>query len=103
MSDYISRQAAIDEFKDGTEGYDFANWCRADIIEILEQLPSVTPAPKVGRWITPTTDQLMIHGGDVGSDEVICSVCGGTDANIGSSYCYHCGAKMEVEDDLSLQ
>lgn len=41
--DAVSRQAVLDEFKDGTEGYDCAKWTRIDIIDVIEALPPVLP------------------------------------------------------------
>ena len=41
--DAVSRQALLDEFKDGTEGYDWAKWTRIDIIDAIEALPPVLP------------------------------------------------------------
>ena len=57
-----------------------------DVVRIPNVLPSVTPQPKVGKWI-----KSSIGGAK------ICSIC---QAHMGLSnfkYCPNCGAKMEVE------
>ena len=56
----------------------------------LEELPSVTPQPKIGRWIRQTDDY---------HDYYECEHCGiavGLDDI--RNYCPNCGAKMEVEE-----
>lgn len=63
---------------------------RVIYIEDIEDLPSVTPQQKVGKWIKIEPYPLQMN-------EYKCSECGhGTNDNT-ESYCSECGAKMEVE------
>jgi hypothetical protein len=62
---------------------------------VVEQLPSVTPQPKMGRWI-------LIHRNGV--NKYVCSECDNEPLLIGenypifklSHYCPYCGTKMKV-------
>ena len=67
---------------------------------IIEDMPSVTPQPKIGKWL-----EKEIHGDKVGEwQSARCSVCDKyhttpymyyfSDYN----YCPNCGARMEVEE-----
>lgn len=81
MSDYISRDAAIDAvFGAMADG-------RA-IFPALNNLPAADVRPVVrGKWIDIRDDVY----------EIRCSVCG--DANyIKTNYCPYCGAKMDTPD-----
>ena len=61
--------------------------------DILYDLPSVTPQPKIGRWIYDRTRDRD------GECKYECSECGmGSDVDY--PFCMRCGAKMEVENDL---
>ena len=85
--DCISRQAALKqsrvEYNDDGEGYGVI------YIEDIEDLPSVTPQPKMGRWIHPYKSDIACE----------CSECH-VQMPITSDYkfCPHCGAKMEVSE-----
>ena len=121
MSDFISRQAAIDalwkalyEYEDRaekqfqeSEDLDVAEWLQHRIFvqnmsdidrQTILDLPSADAAPVVrgmrlidGEWITKGQD-------------IFCSVCGEESAYTWhgsskfSSYCPNCGAKMEVQE-----
>ena len=84
--DAISRQAVLEKaYK--TARHD-KNVYVVDV-EDLQTLPSVTPAPKMGRW---KIKKASIH--PYGND-VACSECGHTMASsFGYKYCPNCGAKM---------
>ena len=91
--DCISRQDAIDEFKNGTEGYDFANWCRADIIDVLEQLPSVEPTRKKGKWIKHVEEDSITR--ECGCCNFICKW--GDVPYMHDYFCPNCGADMRED------
>ena len=56
-------------------------------IEILDELPSVQPEQRTGKWI---------HHGDY--DAIECSLCGAAFPDeLSANYCPSCGAKMEAE------
>ena len=38
------------EFADGTEGYDFAHWCRTDICKVIDDARTVIEADKENRY-----------------------------------------------------
>lgn len=92
--DCISREEALKhshiEYDDDGEGY------RVVYFEDIENLPSVIPQPKIGRWIEST-------GYDDRDRWYSCSECGRNINLICGArladypYC-HCGAKMEVEE-----
>ena len=74
----------------------------------IENLPSVKPAPKKGKWIKIHTDEKYdFFGYRVKVATYKCSVCGRTIVDIGTygctnrienyPYC-HCGAKMESKE-----
>ena len=107
--DAISRQSAIDAIEKmqmpimrSEYAYDQFKFCGLGMArEILIDLPPVTPAPKMGRWIevtdeeTPTTRTWHYE----------CSKCGTQlKAFEKTRYCSECGAlllvdaKMEVEE-----
>lgn len=96
-NDAISRQAAIDclnaDFTiDGKENMETVVDYINGAFKQIKALPSVTPKPKVGKWIRIDKDKLK------------CSVCEvihyiaqyPQSANI--NYCPNCGTKMEEEE-----
>ena len=88
--DAISRQAAIDMIADIdiTNGFE-PMFSGRQIQALLSDLPSVTPAPKMGRW---KIKKASIH--PYGND-VACSECGHTMASsFGYKYCPMCGCRM---------
>lgn len=56
-----------------------------EMIKLIDELPSVTPAPKVGRWIYKSMKGQF------------CSICD-EQSMWKFNYCPNCGAKMEVEE-----
>ena len=56
------------------------------IADMVSELPSVTPTPKMGRWISNAEDDLKIS-------EYTCSNCKGL-SDEDSDFCPKCGAKM---------
>ena len=99
MSDIISIQAAIDEWKNDFKGYVNAlNIPRDDyrgIIEYIDELPSAEP-------VQHEECEYIITKGKAGyHEEYKCSVCGDSfywtqDRNIPSrfNYCRNCGRKV---------
>ena len=92
--DCISREALLNSLK-GFEILHNHDELRSNLIYGIMNLPSVTPQPKIGRWI----EMPLIEAGQTYSHE--CSLCGRKILvnDVGLSefpYC-HCGAKMEVE------
>ncbi len=87
-NDCISRQATVDAFNA------FADEVNQDTdiheaIEIVLNLPSVTPAEKVGHW---EWKQYDIAFPEIGNYH--CSSCDAVGKN-GDNYCPNCGAKMQ--------
>lgn len=82
--DCISREAAIKAFGDvhpmdyNTQAY----------ITNIQNLPSVTPKPKIGRWI-PRSHVFGV---------AYCSECDFELKIDDTNYCPNCGAKMESEE-----
>ena len=103
MDDLISRQAAIqaiDDLPNCYNGYS-DTYDKACIIGVLEELPSVQPEQKRGKWIESTELSEQVKG------KKFCSNCGKaqyaielTDKTIQiksstSKFCPECGARME--------
>jgi hypothetical protein len=71
---------------------------------ILEELPSVTPHPKMGKWIYEPRRRMIdeTDNGAVYREEMWCkcSECGADFGYIKNKdkYCKFCGAKMEVAE-----
>ena len=84
--DCISRQAAVDCFK---KWQPYMATRLLDFEKELSELPSVTPQPKMRKWIIIDDCEQFIAK---------CSECGRIeDSRMISKYPYcHCGAKMEV-------
>lgn len=89
--DCISRSAVLDVIKK----CHCEEWVKADIGAPIEALPSVTPQPKMGRWIKQTLSVKPF-----GEDTVLCDQCAFmTDKDSQYNYCPNCGCKMqEVEE-----
>lgn len=101
MSDYISRQTAIDALArtmptpatpDGAGEFDheihIADEAFADAIRIIESIEPVDAAPVAhSRWIKYT---------GMGKVQWMCEKCSAEEKNPKvANYCYHCGAKMD--------
>lgn len=90
--DAISRQAVLDMLNDidaevhGGCGFMYNHW-----MDYIERLPSVTPQPKIGRWIRVDKDKLKCSECDV-----IHFIAQYPQGKI--AFCPNCGAKMEVEE-----
>ena len=82
-------------YSDYNQGWeDACNWLYANIES--DNLKTVTPQQKVGKWIDSNLPQ----------EKYVCSECGGAcwyydyEGSVAKSkYCPNCGAKMEVEDE----
>ena len=89
--DAISRKSAINEW------YDFCEYRRDeddDMEDRLNELPSVQPKAKTGRWI----DEKWYGTDLIG---VTCSKCGVVESRF-SEYCPNCGAEMKGDKDANL-
>ena len=105
--DAISRQAAINAMakieQDDIDEYGCAipeGFNSDPAVEALNELPSVTPQPKTGRWVTQMIFSTKLN--DEPMREYECSECGRRirctkSQLVNYPYC-HCGAKMEVEE-----
>jgi Zn finger protein HypA/HybF involved in hydrogenase expression len=83
--DCISREEAIRVAEQGQiQGYEWE-------FKKLCNLPSITPQPKIGKWITTRT---FMHDGEFYCDKCKCD----SPNNEKWDYCPNCGAKMEVEE-----
>lgn len=101
MSDYISREAALEAFEnadadvmedygDGTSDWGFG---RENIRETLNSVPAADVEPvRYGRW-----------GKKQGGfwEFAACSLCGEKTPTVGiiPNFCPNCGAKMKLEDE----
>ena len=101
--DCISREDAMNMFWNGTEGYDCRGFTRMDIGEILDNLPSVTPQPKMGHWEYVQYD----YNPNIGNWH--CSECRNIVIECANktkkggiptyNYCPNCGADMRGEEE----
>ena len=83
--DCISRQAVLEKQYRIDDSITLST---RDVVNVedIEDLPLITPQPKIGRWI------------DADGDNAICACCNRLNHLYGT-YCKHCGAKMqEVEE-----
>ena len=90
--DYISRAKAIEEADKLCLETDYDN---EQVIEMLNDLPSVTPKEKTGHWVNAKVGKLFP------SNDYKCSECGnlldfdGINCGRGdANYCPNCGARM---------
>lgn len=114
--DCISRKDAINLVHDLAQPCDNSyDWdiSADDMIDGIKELPSVTPQPKIGKWIMKhrTHNKIKHYTGqdEMGEthtisvleryevDEPYCSECGKLAGDTSQDYCCACGAKMEVE------
>lgn len=91
MSDYISREAAIDRLNKNLSACNpgtFSEMCYADTIETVKHLPAADVAEvRHGRW---DEDQRCSECGTPAPQAYCCWK---------SPYCPECGAKMCLEDE----
>lgn len=90
--DAISRQAVL-ELQYRID--DSATLSVRDVVNVedIEDLPPVTPQPKMGQWIVEAGDRETGYGGCT-----MCSECAG-EGNTEMDYCPNCGAKMTESED----
>lgn len=96
MAEYIERQAVIDLLKGaGEESGSPVVDIELMIEAVQDDVPTADVAPVVrGHWLTwEERFPDRATGKNLG---VFCSVCG-NHADFSSSYCPHCGAKMDEE------
>ena len=88
--------SAIDFTKHKREVHEIVDGIVDAQIKALRALPSVTPQPKIGRWIE-VIDKIDRLGNKTWHHE--CSICGNEDSGWGEyKYCPKCGARMEVKE-----
>ena len=91
--DCISRQAVINAIKNYAsmlwEKY-YEQVPESTILEMIQELPSVTPQPKVGRWKRINKEKYVQHA----MSYYRCSECG-KDIIGTHNYCPNCGCKMQ--------
>lgn len=110
----ISRQGVLDVISELNaisfyEAQEDSKECYYEIRNAIKQLPSVTPQPKMGRWIyekrerlTNKTDEGEVYETDYSDYWCKCSKCGGDFGyrKMKDAFCKYCGCKMqEVEDE----
>ena len=91
--DCISRADTIEWLKrvTVTDGIAFETGFK-QILTDIQNMPSVTPKQKMGRWIKVITD---LDGSGDKTWYYKCSICGSDDSCWGYyKYCPHCGTKM---------
>lgn len=104
MSDYISREALTEAFENADadvcerfqDGYCDWGFGRQNIGDVIASVPTADVEPvRHGRWMHEETE----GGFHIWS----CSRCGrGMNGNPNGTnlYCYHCGAKMDLEGEI---
>ena len=99
MSDLISRQAvriALVNKGQCSKRYKLGETWELNLMEIeeaLEELPSVEPERKTGKWIKVVDEETSISI----TWHYECSSCGSRKGWKDYHYCPSCGAKMEVD------
>jgi hypothetical protein len=102
--DAISRQAAIRAIealqrpimREESNYYQFKFSGMSEALGAVENLPSVTPQQRTGRWIE-VIDESDSLGNKTWHHE--CSICGSDKSGWGTyKHCPDCGTKMEVEE-----
>lgn len=89
MSDYISREAAIDLLKRLRKDGDMIPWEGKKVFHSIRNLPAADVKPVVrGEWCSNGLPGSMLYG---------CSECGFTCGTYAYffNYCPNCGARME--------
>ncbi len=93
--DCISREETLKAFAEKCGGecgccvYNGSGYDTAENCKLIKSMPSVTPQPKTGHWITTRT---FMHDGEFYCDKCKCD----SPNNEKWDYCPNCGARMEV-------
>lgn len=89
MSEYIEREALIEEIKERNRNTCNGSMSCLQMKRMVEKVPAADAVPVVhGR---------KIEDGDIGCFW-LCSLCGEC-LPYGANYCPNCGAKMDLEDE----
>lgn len=103
MSDYISREAAIEDFEQCNQ--ENSTWTPQRVKTLLMRIPTADVEPvRHGQWLRTDDDWSSLV-------TIQCSACGGewcfeVDEDVhllGYNYCPGCGCKMDLEDDNGNQ
>lgn len=98
MSDYTSREAAIEDFEQCNQ--ENSTWTPQRVKTLLMRLPAADVEPvRHGEWLRTDDDWNSLV-------TIQCSACGGewcfeVDEDVqllGYNYCPGCGCKMDLED-----
>lgn len=101
MSDYISREAAIVDFK--RCNHENPDWTPQRVKTLLMRIPAADVEPvRHGEWLRTDDDWSSLV-------TIQCSACGGewcfeVDEDVqllGYNYCPGCGCKMDLEDETN--
>ena len=84
--DAISRQAVLEPYQTLKDSDTICIWL---LRKNIEQIPSVTPKPKTGRWIDGKCNRCGTHA-------PYWAMASGYYL---SEYCQHCGAKMAESEE----
>jgi hypothetical protein len=83
MADYISREAAIEDFEQCNQKN--STWTPQRVKTLLMRIPAADVEPvRRGRWKRYSTTMME------------CSLCGKHTARHKFNYCPNCGAKMDL-------
>ena len=96
----MSRYIDADELEDELYEHEFSNWCDKDeVSELIDNMPTADVAEvRHGHWIRGRKICDIPNDSDY---EWECSECYHTDvhnAKVQVDYCWHCGAKMDGEE-----
>lgn len=98
MADYIDRNKLKEAFIADFQSLQTIDEHTANLMIIeLEEAPAADVAPVVhGEWIEEKYQTISVsRGRTINNTKNCCSVCGNSNGRVKTSYCPHCGAKMD--------
>jgi len=96
--DAVSRQAELDGLASIAKAKaksDAQKSLMGRVMFFVEQLPPVTPQPKMGHWIKIQKTQKGCHDCTIITYEYHCSECDSINVSPYKKYCPNCGCAME--------